>query len=230
MTQPSKPSRKEKKSEMLDVRLPFGMKQALVKACKNQGVTVSDTVRGLITEYITVAEAGAPQPRLKGIAMKIARNPRKTLGMTLTSALAAVFLLAQPSVADDKLFASFDKNADGIIATDEINEDVVRVLDENHNNSIEPDEFSPLTEVESITDNIRQNDSGADERTVSVVYTKIDLSSPNDASVSILEARETIAADATDSEVEAMVAVLQETVAKSLAEGVFTPPIGTEKN
>jgi len=121
MTENRKPRPKEKKSEMLDVRLPFGLKQALVEACRKQGVTVSDTVRGLISEYVNATKAGQTHPKLRGIAMKIARNPLKTTGMALTS-LAAFALTAAPSTADERLFKALDLDGDGTISAHDLNE------------------------------------------------------------------------------------------------------------
>ena len=97
---PKAPSNRkaEKKSEMLDVRLPYGLKQALVKACKQDAVTVSDKVRALISDYVAEAEASQTQPVLKDIAMTITKNPRKTLGMTAIAAISAFLFAAQPSI------------------------------------------------------------------------------------------------------------------------------------
>ena len=169
MTKPPKPTRPEKKSEMLDVRLPYGMKQALVEACRKQGVTVSDTVRGLFSEYVSAAQAGETQPKLKGIAMKIAKNPRKTLGMTLAAALSAVVFLAQPSVADDALFESFDTNEDGVIDADEMDREALIMIDRDHNDKIEPDEFLPELTTRETRDEILETGSG--ERTREIAFT-----------------------------------------------------------
>lgn len=226
MTKHPKPTRKEKKSEMLDVRLPYGMKKSLVDACRKQGVTVSDTVRGLISEYIATAEAGDPEPALKGIAMKISKNPRKTFGMTLTSMLAAIFLVAQPSLADDRIFESFDENADGVITMEEINEDVVRALDRNGNKTIELNEFETETEFESVNDIVRQVSDTIDERELRVSYTKIKLTEGH-ADVGIWSVSDTIPVDANEEEVKDFIAkmkLMMKDHANSTPHDQLTPP------
>ena len=153
MTNNRKPRPKEKKSEMLDVRLPFGLKQALVEACRKQGVTVSDTVRGLISEYVNATKAGHIHPKLKGIAMKIARNPLKTTGMTLAS-LAAFALMAAPSTADERLFKALDSDGDGSISALDLNETdqiVIQVLDADHSETVTLEEFRLITQFGQLT-------------------------------------------------------------------------------
>lgn len=153
MTENRKPRPKEKKSEMLDVRLPFGLKQALVEACRKQGVTVSDTVRGLISEYVNATKAGQTHPKLRGIAMKIARNPLKTTGMALTS-LAAFALTAAPSTADERLFKALDLDGDGTISAHDLNETdqiVIQVLDADHSETVTLDEFRLITQFGRFT-------------------------------------------------------------------------------
>ena len=203
MTNNRKPRPKEKKSEMLDVRLPFGLKQALVEACRKQGVTVSDTVRGLISEYVNATKAGHIHPKLKGIAMKIARNPLKTTGMTLAS-LAAFALMAAPSTADERLFASYDTNKDGQITETEIEAEVIAALDTNLSNSIELGEFALISYRETVTDKIRLTDAGSQAREIDVLVRVIDLSQPGQADFSDWGIAAPIPADLTADETSAL--------------------------
>ena len=226
---PKAPSNRkaEKKSEMLDVRLPYGLKKALVKACQRDGTTVSDKVRTLISDYVAEAEASQTQPALKDIAMTITKNPRKTLLMSAAAALSAFLFAAQPSMADAELFASFDHNKDGKITTEEINPDVVRILDTNHDRAIAIGEFKPVAEMQSVSDDIRETGDQRTEREIKVAFTKIDLSEPGNSSVNIWSATETIPVDATDAEVKAMLADLKSKVNEGQASGhppAPTPP------
>lgn len=218
-TRPDTHQKAEKKSEMLDVRLPYGLKTALVKACKQDGTTVSDTVRRLISEYVAKADASQSQPALKDITMTIAKNPRKTVGLTITAALSALLLTAQPSMADNTLFASYDKNNDGIIAADEIHLDAIYHLDSNDNNSIEPSEFKPLTEAESTTSSLKQDTQGQAQREISATYKKIDLTNPGTASVLEWGIGHTVPADMPHDEVEILTAMMLDMM-KNHAEGV----------
>jgi len=219
MTKTPKSERPEKKSEMLDVRLPYGMKQALVKACRKQGVTVSDTVRGLISEYISAAKAGSPQPKLKGIAMKIVQNPRKTLGMTLAASFSAIFLLAQPSVADDALFASFDKNEDGVIDANELDLEALSMIDRDHSETVEPDEFQAKLTMRETSDEILEKGSGERSREIAFTIRKLELvQGEEDAETHLntFSCSTSIALDASEDETQAEIVTLTEKCERGL--------------
>ena len=98
--EPKRDRRKEKKSEMLDVRLPHGMKRDLQDAARQNGVTVSDAVRRMISSYIAQAAADRETADQGFIKMTIRKHPAKTLG-TLGSAMAALALMfALPGTAE----------------------------------------------------------------------------------------------------------------------------------
>ncbi|MEM7661239.1 MAG: hypothetical protein AAF292_03245 [Pseudomonadota bacterium] len=162
--------RKEKKSEMLDVRLPYGLKQSLVTACKLQGVTVSDTVRRLIVDYVQAAEASETQPAIKEIAMKIARNPMKTVAMTVAAASSFVLFAAQPSLAEDDIFSSFDTNEDGVLTEGELSWEILDLLDADDNQAVGPTEFKWRAWSESTTDRVLAAGDGTPTR--EIAYTR----------------------------------------------------------
>ena len=151
--------------------------------------------------------------------MTIAKNPRKTVGLTITAALSAFLLTAQPSMADDTLFASYDKNNDGIIAADEIHLDAIYHLDTNDNNSVDPSEFQPLTETEITTNSLKQDQEGQTMREISATYKRIDLTIPGQANVSEWGIGHTLAADTPDDKIEEIAAIMLEMM-KRHAEGV----------
>src|SRR5690606_13279907 len=103
-------SRKPKKSETLEVRLPYETKQAFLTACREDGTTASEVVRGSIDDYLD--ERGRPetetQPR-SVIAMIPApiRNKRYLAVAGGLAGLAA--LVALPSAADPDFMATFHK-------------------------------------------------------------------------------------------------------------------------
>lgn len=124
------PSRLPKKSEMLDVRLPHGMKQEFLGACRRAGRTASDVVRESIQTFID-AERGRPEPQPgKLIAMipKPVRKRRYLVGATAALAIGATALL--PSAAADPdfraAFGRIDKNGDGVVTPEEFFGDEIK--------------------------------------------------------------------------------------------------------
>ncbi|MEO1476116.1 MAG: hypothetical protein AAFS13_07000 [Pseudomonadota bacterium] len=191
----SKP-RKEKKSEMLDVRLPYGLKQSLVRACKRQGVTVSDTVRRLISEYVDAAEASDSQPAIKEIAMKIARNPIKSLAMTTATASAFVLFAAQPSMAEDDIFASFDKNADGVLTEGELNWEILDLLDADDDQAVALSEFKWKAWSESTTDKVLAAGDGEPVREIAYIRYQVVFDGPKSVTSNRSVCSDTLALDA----------------------------------
>ena len=95
-------TRRPKKSESLEVRIPYAAKQAFMAQCRSQGRTASEVVRELI-------EAG-------GSVGKSARH-RTRLGAMLLIA-AALGAAAAPSLARPLIEAEFDqldRDGDGVI-------------------------------------------------------------------------------------------------------------------
>jgi len=170
----------------------------------------SEMLRGLISEHVAKVEASKTQPALKDITMTIAKNPRKSFAFTAATALSALLLTAQPSMAEDTLFDSYDKNNDGIITTDEIHIDAVYHLDSDNNNSIEPDEFHPLIEAENTTNSLKNDSQGQTQREISATYKRIDLSTPGNANITEWGIGHTLPADTPDQEIEDITTMLLE--------------------
>ncbi|MEL6857315.1 MAG: energy transducer TonB [Pseudomonadota bacterium] len=96
-------SRPEKKTEMIEVRLPHSKKEAFKKACEAEGITVSHAVRTFVDAYLRRSRRAKAQRIAKDISMTLIRNPIKTTG-GFSGAIAllasAVALSAAPSFAD----------------------------------------------------------------------------------------------------------------------------------
>ncbi|MEM9840480.1 MAG: hypothetical protein AAF830_15175 [Pseudomonadota bacterium] len=105
--------RPEKKSESLEIRLPYSQKQAFMEACRERGVTASDTLRQFIAADLDAQDA---PPGSKTWTARVRNNPFKTAAGAAGAALAAAALGASPSFADDQVFDRFDGNADGIVS------------------------------------------------------------------------------------------------------------------
>lgn len=96
--------RAPKKSETLEVRLPFETKTAFMALCRARGRSASDAVRGFIE-----AEIGA-RGRLKGWPTAVAAAAGLALG-----AMAAP-TLAQADARSDAAFERLDANGDGVVS------------------------------------------------------------------------------------------------------------------
>ncbi len=92
-----------KKSEFLEVRLPYPTKQAFMDRCRTEGRSASETVRGFIDAHLE----GRPRRRTPGRTMRLA---------AAAAALIACGLAAAPSFARTTVsadFARLDVNHDG---------------------------------------------------------------------------------------------------------------------
>ncbi|GGY47235.1 EF-hand domain-containing protein [Parvularcula lutaonensis] len=109
--------RPEKKSESLEIRLPYSQKQAFMEACRERGVTASDVLRSFIADDLE-SQAAPPQEE-RTWSMTLKNNPLKTAASLAGAALAAAAFGAGASFADDEVFSAYDKNGDGVISYSE---------------------------------------------------------------------------------------------------------------
>ncbi len=103
--------RREKKSESLEIRLPYSQKQAFMEACRERGVTASDVLREFIAEELQ-PEPDAP----RSWAMTVRNNPLKTAAGGISAALAAATFGTGVGFAEDRTFDRFDGNSDGVVS------------------------------------------------------------------------------------------------------------------
>lgn len=109
--------RSPKKSESLEIRIPYAAKVAFMARCQREGVTASDALRDFIDQQIQ------PPRRMSR------RRWRLAAGALVAAALGAVALPSvarpgrAPDVAQDLLcrvaFARLDANHDGVLTLDE---------------------------------------------------------------------------------------------------------------
>lgn len=93
----------EKKSEMIEVRLPHSKKEAFKRACEEDGITVSHAVRTFIDAYLQRSRLAKLKRIAKDISMTLTRNPIKTTGSVsgvIAATLGAAALFSAPSFAD----------------------------------------------------------------------------------------------------------------------------------
>ena len=112
--------RREKKSESLDIRLPYQQKQEFMAATRQQGETASKALRRFIADYIEDARLAEQANPVQEISMTLARHRLKTLATAAGAALGVFSITALPSAADPNAFEALDKNKDGVLTEGEI--------------------------------------------------------------------------------------------------------------
>ena len=95
--------RPAKKTESVEVRLPFETKRALIEKCKKQGVTVSSVIRALIDQYLQPRPYASETTRSNYMSM-IASRPRAAF-VVVASALGLAVLSLTPLRAEDVLLS-----------------------------------------------------------------------------------------------------------------------------
>jgi ferric-dicitrate binding protein FerR (iron transport regulator) len=123
-----------KKSETLEIRLPYPTKLAFMARCRDEGRSASEALRLFIDGHLDGASASRP-------ARPAIRLPGRLPGRLLAGALiaAAVGAIAVPSLARPNLQAEFDRLATG--ADHSISLADLARLDANHDGKISFKEF-----------------------------------------------------------------------------------------
>ena len=108
MTPPKPP----KKSEMLEVRLPYEVKTAFMARCRTDGRTASEAVRGFIQREVEGAapSAGSRIPWWQAVLIAMAG---------LAAGTVAAPSLAQPMHGSRAAFERLDRNHDGVLSYQE---------------------------------------------------------------------------------------------------------------
>lgn len=149
MSDGAKPTRPEKKSETIEVRVSYTEKLAFMEACRQAGTTASHAIRDYIGGVLTPSSATPTKNRLVitvGLALLI--------GLTATT----VYFSQTETItvsAGQRVVRYFDQNGDGAItATDAQNtantetiEWLLATGDKNNDQRIDADEINALTDV-----------------------------------------------------------------------------------
>jgi hypothetical protein len=108
MTEPRPP----KKSESLEIRIPYPTKQAFMERCREEGVSASEVLRGLIETRLQPA----PRRRLKWAAAAL-------IGLALGAVAAPSLALASKGLGGDaearRTFQRLDADHDGALSYSE---------------------------------------------------------------------------------------------------------------
>jgi len=156
--------RREKKSESLDIRLPYQQKQDFMAATKQKGQTASEALRAFIAHYIEEARLEQHPNKVQEITMTLARHRLKTLATAAGAAIGVFSVTALPSAADSTAFERLDENKDGVLTEGEIapgyDADIIKKLDTDGSGGVSQEELEAAgnhivisdTEVESEED------------------------------------------------------------------------------
>ena len=125
-----------KKSEMLEVRLSHPDKLALQEKAADEGRTVSDVVRGLISSYLTQDAARSKPSLFMELLMAIKSKP-KSLAATVLACLAAPLAFSTFAFADDLSLTLSGEFVEPIIENGEDGKRVRRFTTEVHMDSNE---------------------------------------------------------------------------------------------
>ncbi len=137
--------RKEKKSESLDIRLPYEQKREFMEATRKRGETASQALRSFIADYIEDARLAEHPNPVQEITMTLARHRIKTIATAAGAALGVFSITALPSAADSTAFDALDKNKDGMITEGEIlpgqDADIIAKLDTDGSGGVSQEEL-----------------------------------------------------------------------------------------
>lgn len=160
--------RREKKSESLDIRLPYEQKREFMEATQKQGETASEALRRFITAYTEEARLTETQTPVQEIRMTLARHRLKTLASATGAAIGIFAISALPSAADQTVFEKLDKNKDGVITAGEIlpgeDEDIIAKLDTDGSGGVSQEELEAAGN--KIIVHSSENTTGDDDKKV----------------------------------------------------------------
>lgn len=201
----------EKKSETLEVRLPYSQKRAFMAACAADGTTASEEVRGFVGRFL---DARAMKPG-RTIVMTAKKNPLKAAASLLAVAGAGFALGTNgASVAADPDFERLDQDRDGALSAREIAPNaaaLVAELDVDASGDVSEAELIAVGKTASlVTVGARGHSTkGKDPDTMRVSGVRIDYDLANaPVRVSVHRRGETVAIDAVETAMERMSAEL----------------------
>jgi Ca2+-binding EF-hand superfamily protein len=124
MTDARKPPKPNpKKSETLEVRLPYETKRDFLDACRQDGTTASEVVRGSIQTYLDARERPVAETQTGKLIHMIPTSLRKKRYLAgAAGALGLAMFAAMPSAAAPDfraVFTKLDRNGDGVLTAEE---------------------------------------------------------------------------------------------------------------
>ena len=167
--------RREKKSESLDIRLPYQQKQDFMAATKQRGETASEALRHFISTYIEQARLEEQPNKVQEITMTLARHRLKSIASAAGAAFAVFSVAALPSAADTPAFDKLDKNSDGLLTEGEIapgyDADIIAKLDTDGSGGVSREELEAAGNRIEIINTV--DESGEDGETITKKTVKV---------------------------------------------------------
>jgi len=114
-----------KKSETLEVRIPYDTKQAFLTACREDGTTASEVVRDKVQDYLDARERPPLNEEKRTLVMRLPQPVRRYGLRVAAGGIAAIGLTSfavLPSAATPDIKAQFgrlDANGDGMLSVEE---------------------------------------------------------------------------------------------------------------
>ncbi len=164
--------RQPKKSEKLEVRLPYGEKVQFMDRVTAHGQSVSQVLRALIKEY---SDPSVPKKELSTLKPRVVKKPWVLGGLLLVGALAGAF----PASANRSLFQVFDRDNNGRITSGEITSEgdleILKAMDKDGSGWISPREFVSSSSGISFKETSDDFHNGKVARRLDFVHVKFEL-------------------------------------------------------
>ncbi len=168
--------RREKKSESLDIRLPYQQKRDFMDATKLRGETASQALRRFISAYVEEARLAEQPNTVQEISMTLARHRLKTIATAAGAALGVFSVTALPSAADSTAFEKLDKNKDGVLTEGEIlpgeDADIIAKLDTDGSGGVSQAELEAAGNhivIENSSTDTKEDGKTVTRKTVKVI-------------------------------------------------------------
>ncbi|MEL8055523.1 MAG: hypothetical protein AAGK66_05165 [Pseudomonadota bacterium] len=168
-------TKRKKKSETLDIRLPHEQKQAFMSAVRSNKETASEAIRRFIADYVSKAEATEHTNPVQELKMTLNRHRFKTFGTAAAAACGLSLIAAMPTAAASP-FEKLDKNKDGVLTEGEILEghdaDIIAKLDTDGSGGVSPEELEAAGNrivIKSSDEGVGENGEKTTKKTLKVL-------------------------------------------------------------
>lgn len=215
----------EKKSETLEVRLPYSQKRAFMDACAAEGTTASEEVRGFVGRFL---DARAIKPG-RNLMMTAKNHPLKVAAGALTLAGVGLAMSANgTSIAGDPDFERLDRDRDGVLTALEIGPNagpLVAQLDTDGSGTVSEAELLGVGKRASI---VSVSATGQDDSDITIQGVRIDYDlAASPVRVSVHERRTSVPADVAEARMKEIEADLY-AIESRLGFGTVGPDAGED--
>jgi hypothetical protein len=127
-------ARPPKKTETLEVRVPYALKRDFMAQARSRGRTASAELREFIDSYLADGRPVERRPRFNRLMSKRMAKPAAATAMIGAIVAAHLMLPTAAAAASDfrSAFAQLDRNKDGRLTPDELSAEPVHEADALH--------------------------------------------------------------------------------------------------